>query len=174
MPESQQSLDATQMILDGVLRNPNRAVLDIGAGTGKFGRLLKGKVATITGVEVWGPYITQYGLNLQYDTIINSNVLDLDDATLARHKVAIMGDVLEHIKYDQGKALIDRLKHFMDEIYLSIPISVCIQDGSVQPFEEHVYHWADKEIRYDLGFKILRYNINDNALVAIGTFMWKR
>jgi len=174
MPESQQPERGTNLILSGVLSNPKRSILDIGAGEGKWGKRLKGKVPLITGVEVWTPYIERYGLKSHYDHLIQDDIMNVPDETLSRFDVAIMGDILEHLSKDDAVSIINRLKKNMKEIYLSIPVTVCIQGAANgNPFEEHKYHWSDKEIRYDLGFEILNFGVNDNGLVCVGTYRWR-
>jgi len=175
MPESQQPDLGTNFIINGVLKNTNRRVLDIGAGEGKWGRHLKDKVTHITGVEIWEPYISRYNLNTQYDEVIQEDARKLDFSKYDKFNVAILGDVLEHMTQKEATTFIATLKENVDEIFLSIPVTVCIQTGTNgNPFEEHLYQWTDKEIRYDLDFTLLNVGVNDNGLVCVGTYRWAK
>lgn len=174
MPESQQSEKGTRIVIDKILSQPNQTVLDVGAGEGKWGKLLRGKVERIDGIEVWKPYIGRYQLHKLYDSLYN---VDLREFTFdKKYTTVILGDVLEHLSKDQAISFIDKLKANVERIFLTIPVTVCIQDGNAigNPFETHHYHWSDKEIRYDLGFTILNFSVNDNGLVAIGCYEWRK
>jgi hypothetical protein len=174
MPQSQQSERGTFIIVDKILKIPTQIVLDIGAGEGKWGKLLKDKVKRIDGVEIWKPYITRYQLHNFYDTLY---AVDLRSFRFDKeYDVVILGDVLEHLAREEAVVIIHSLKLQVKSIYLTIPITVCIQDGNVigNPFETHQCHWSDKEIRNDLGFTLLNISVNDNGLVAIGCYEWHR
>lgn len=174
MPESQQPERGTSLIQSGILSKSNRKVLDIGAGEGKWGRRLKGKVPLITGVEVWQPYVNQYSLHSLYDHLIIDDVRNLTKEQIAGFDVVVMGDVLEHLSKTDAIEVLAKLKAGVKEIYLSIPVTVCIQGAANgNPFEEHKYHWSDREIRDELGFQILNFGVNDNGLVCVGTYVWK-
>ena len=173
MPESQQSQKGTQIITSKILNTS--IVLDIGCGEGKWGKLLKGNVKRIDGVEVWKPYIDKYTLHKYYDKLFNIDILDFD-FTNKEYTVVILGDVFEHITKDKAITLLTTLKANVTTIYLTLPITVCIQDGNIigNPFETHHYQWSDKEVRYVLGFELLNVSVNDNGLVAVGCYEWKK
>ena len=174
MPESQQSKIGTDIIVSRILSNTNRTVLDVGAGEGKWGKLLKDKVIRIDGVEVWTKYITKYNLHNFYNSIFNTNIKEFIFDT--KYNIAILGDVLEHLHKEEAEQFLIVLKENVETIYLTIPVTVCIQDGNAigNPFETHYYQWSDKEIRYDLGFELLNVSVNDNGLVAVGCYEWKK
>ena len=171
MPESQQSHKGTQIII-GKISNVS-TVLDVGCGEGKWGKLLKNKVKRIDGIEVWQPYIDKYNLKSLYKTLTKVNMLELDFIG-TNYDVVILGDVLEHVSRDEAMKFLDTLKANVGTIYLTLPITVCIQDGNLigNPFETHHYQWSDKEVRYDLGFELLNVSVNDNGLVAVGCYEW--
>lgn len=174
MPESQQSELGTSIIVNRILSNPNRSVLDVGCGEGKWGKLLKGKVSRLDGIEVWEPYISRYNLSNFYDTIYNTDLREF--VFDKKYGVVIFGDVLEHMVRDDAVAALNKFKENINTVYLTIPVTVCIQEGNPcgNPFENHHYHWSDKEIRYELGFTLLNVSVNDNGLVAIGCYEWCR
>lgn len=174
MPESQQSKIGTDIIINKILSNPDQSVLDIGAGEGKWGKLLKGKVTKIDGIEVWKKYIAKYKLHNFYDTLYNIDMREFDFKT--KYNSAILGDVLEHLPKDEAEKFLSRLKNEVEAVYLTIPVTVCIQDGNAigNPYETHHYQWSDKEIRFDLGFELLNVSVNDNGLVAVGCYEWRK
>lgn len=172
MPESQQSEIGTSIIVNKILNTPNSIVLDVGCGEGKWGKLLKGKVDTVDGIEIWQPYIDKYNLSSYYDTLYNTDARKF--VPNKKYNIAILGDVLEHMIKDDAILFLNNLKIAVDVIFLTIPVTVCIQDGNLigNPFETHHYHWSDKEIRFDLNFTLLNVSVNDNGLVAIGCYEW--
>lgn len=174
MPESQQPEKGIQIVLEDILKNPNNRILDVGAGTGKWGKLLYGKVSLINAVEVWEPNIYQYLLKDYYDNVYCANIIGFDIQN-GTYDSVILGDVLEHLPYEDAINLIKYLKKVVKKIYLVIPINVCIQDGNRlgNPYETHLYHWSDKEIRALFGMTLLNIGVNDNGLVAIGTYIWQ-
>jgi len=174
MPESQQSKIGTNIIISRILSDTNRIVLDVGAGEGKWGKLLKGKVDRIDGIEVWEKYITKFNLHSFYDNLFKVNMKDFSFPT--KYNIAILGDVLEHLPKEEAEQFLTVLKSNVEVIYLTIPITVCIQDGNLigNPFETHHYQWSDKEVRYELGFELLNVSVNDNGLVAVGCYEWRK
>jgi hypothetical protein len=172
MPQSQQSDLGTNIIVRKIISNPNNVVLDIGIGEGKWGKLLKGRVSWIEGIEAWKPYIIKYNLPQFYNELYNIDLRQFEFNK--KYTVAVLGDVLEHLSREDALEFLNKLKTNVSRIYLTIPVTVCIQDGNAigNPFETHHYHWSDKEIRYELGFTLLNVSVNDNGLVAIGCYEW--
>ena len=175
MPESQQPEDGIQLILDKILENPDVDVLDIGAGEGKWGKFLRGKVKSIDGAEIWKPYIDKFKLVEYYDNIINVNMMDFDYSK-KKYDVMILGDVLEHLLYDDAVKFMAEAQKHIDTIYLSIPISLCIQSGSStgNPYERHLYQWKDEQLQSLFDYELIHEGFNPNGLVKIGTYVWKK
>jgi len=175
MPKSQQPEDGISIILEEILKMPDANVIDVGAGEGKWGKLLKGKVKQIDGVEVWEPYIKKYGLIQYYDNLFNINMMDIDYDKM-KYEIMILGDVLEHLKYNDAITFMTTAQKYIDNIFLIIPISLCVQNGSYygNPYESHLYQWKDEELTSLFGFKLLHTGFNPNGLVKIGTYIWKK
>lgn len=174
MPESQQSEVGTNIILNKILGTPKSSVIDFGAGEGKWGKLLKDRVAIVDGIEVWEPYINKYNLSAFYNTLHKVDMRNFDYPK--EYDTAILGDVLEHISREDAMLFLDNLKKKVGRVFLTIPVTVCIQDGNAigNPYETHHYQWTDREIRYELGFTLLNVSVNDNGLVAIGCYEWNK
>lgn len=174
MPESQQSIKGTQMIVDDIVNTTGRIVLDVGCGEGKWGKLLKSRSPIrVDGVEVWQPYIDKYKLARFYDNLFNIDIKEFD-FTGKDYTTVILGDVFEHLTKEEALDLLSTLKTHMQTIYLTLPITICIQDGEAigNPYESHLYQWSDKEVQLDLGFTLLNVSVNDNGLVAVGCYKW--
>ena len=74
-------------------------VIDIGPGAGTYFDLLQNVVRAgwWTAIEIWAPYVTQFGLKEKYNEVIVADALWVDWDRLGRPDLVILGDVLEHI-----------------------------------------------------------------------------
>jgi predicted TPR repeat methyltransferase len=171
MPRSQQPPDGEAAILQRILARPDARVVDVGACDGRWGRLLRGRVAWIVGVEVWQPYVEQHGLAALYDAVIREDVRTIT-TWWDEVDTVILCDVLEHMPRADADALVDRIRFAGATIYMSAPITFCYQDGTVygNPFETHVDQYSHAEF-VARGWKLLHRGHNENGLVEIGTYM---
>jgi hypothetical protein len=124
------------------MQNP-RSVLDIGAGSGTYGKLMRQIVpdAYLIGIEAWEPYITRFKLDEIYDFGIHGDVRKIvSHAMIPRADVVILGDVLEHMSEEDARDVwAAAMTAARKAVYLSIPI-VHYPQGHEEgnPFEEHV------------------------------------
>jgi predicted TPR repeat methyltransferase len=173
MPESQQPAEGMRLMIE--LIGNGKTILDVGCGSGKWGRLLHGRASRITGVEVWAPCIerNRKELTKYYNEVIVGDIRQCKFPAEA-YDVAILGDVLEHLPFTDACELVGRLQVAAKEIYLTIPISLCVQDGEFygNPHESHLHQWSDLEVQ-SLGFVELHRGLNENGLVMIGTYVWR-
>ncbi len=150
MPNSAEEGRSLMMSWIGA-QNP-RSMLDVGAGSGTYGRLMRDQhpACLRIGVEVWQPYVEQYGLHQVYDLLVRGDVRELtEDWRLPDVDVVVLGDVLEHMTEADAKdvwnAMRDRARK---AVYLSIPI-ITYPQGHVHgnPYEEHVVpDWTDERV----------------------------
>ena len=168
MPKSEQPIKGEEIVIKQILSNPERMILDVGSGSGKWSKELFKKVKRIDGIEAWKPNIDQFNLKNKYDHIYNQDITKFK--YLHKYDVIIFGDVFEHIKYEDAIKLLKQI-NINQVIYLILPISLCPQDGHSldNPYETHQYQWTDKELKR-LGFKLLHKGTNKNGLVVIGTY----
>lgn len=102
MPYSHE--EGKDWLAERIVAHAPASILDIGVGAGTYAQLLRPKLpgTAFIGVEVFQPYVQMFGLDQLYNEIL------LGDA---RHipwpqvDVAIMGDVLEHMPYEDATAL---------------------------------------------------------------------
>jgi hypothetical protein len=137
--------EGRKLMGDWIKMQAPRSVLDIGAGSGTYGKLMRqiAPDAYLVGVEAWEPYIDRFKLTTLYDQVVCEDVLRFIDRPphgLPRVDVVILGDVLEHVTQDHARdvwsaALVAARK----AVYLSIPI-IHYPQGHEEgnPFEEHV------------------------------------
>ena len=84
---------------------PDCKILDVGAGYGNFGRNLQN--LNVDAIEIFDPYIEEYGLREIYKNVYNDNILNFD---IDNYDYIIMGDVLEHIPVNDATDLIRKIK----------------------------------------------------------------
>jgi len=170
MPKSQNPEEGDKMIVEAISKMGPVKVLDVGAGEGKWGNELSDTEASIDACEIWAPNCEILSKTNYYDNIINADVSTLGVDKLKEYDTVILGDVFEHIHYDTAVKFINELKDAGCKVFLTLPISTCIQ-GPVagNPYETHVYQWTPEEVE-ELGFEEIHRGTNPNGLVWIGTY----
>jgi hypothetical protein len=91
-----------------------RSVVDFGAGAGKYGRMARAASpqAVLSAVEVDPDTVAGHGLPAVYDEIIAADASRLiTEHPLRRWDVAILGDVIEHLKKSDGIDLLNWLTY---------------------------------------------------------------
>jgi hypothetical protein len=69
-------------------------ILDVGAGSGTYGHLLRNHYDRIDALEIFPEYIKMFHLESVYSNVYTGNILTFD---VSEYDYIIMGDVLEHI-----------------------------------------------------------------------------
>ena len=100
--------------------NPKSA-LDVGAGAGAYGKILKALDSTIKvdAIEVWTPYLDEFNLKSIYDNIYNYEAKEHKDWN---YDLAIFGDVLEHMTKKDAIDLYEKAAKKVSYILFSMPI----------------------------------------------------
>jgi 2-polyprenyl-3-methyl-5-hydroxy-6-metoxy-1,4-benzoquinol methylase len=123
-------------------------VLDIGAGSGTYGKLIKSfnDKCIVEAVEVWEPYIKEFNLESIY------NKLYLEDARSFKftkeYDLIIFGDVLEHMSEEDALLLWTKASEYCKYGLISIP-TVHFPQGAEygNPYEVHVTEdWTVQKI----------------------------
>ena len=109
-----------QEFLDHMTRNfeSHISILDIGAGCGTYGTLLKGFFEYIDGVEAYEPYIKKFDLDKVYNNIFCIDALDVN---LMPYDYIIMGDIIEHLTVMEAKILMTRIHRADKKMMVAIP-----------------------------------------------------
>lgn len=124
--------------------------LDIGAGSGTYGKMIRNEfpdIFTLEAVEVWGPYVEQFSLYGIYNQIYVCDVRHIDQGLTTGFDVAIIGDVIEHMPRHEAKAVLNRLISGNKNVIISFPVLHLDQDAyEGNWFEEHIDHWTEEEM----------------------------
>jgi cyclopropane fatty-acyl-phospholipid synthase-like methyltransferase len=133
----------TRLIRD----NSPQTILDVGAGAGKYGHLIRAIYidAKIDAVEIWEPYIKKYKLKSLYNKVYQ---IDIREFSNFNYDIVILGDVLEHMAKEDAVKVMEMVKSQAKMAIISIPVCHCPQ-GHVHgnPYEEHVKDdWTYDEV----------------------------
>lgn len=146
--------------------NP-QSVLDVGAGAGKYGKLLKSidRRIAVTAVEAWSPYVTEFNLQRIYDEVLVTDVRQLDEFS---YDLVIFGDVLEHMSEEDALKLWEKVSQQAKYAIIAIPIIHYPQgatDGN--PFQEHV----DEDWSHERVLSSFSGIVDSNLTEVVGTYL---
>lgn len=109
-------------------------ILDVGAGSGSYGLLLKNYFANIDALEIFSDYIHQFELHEIYKNVYESNILDFD---ISKYDYLIFGDIIEHLDINQAQILLEYITNSDKKCIVAIPY--LMEQGEVNGniYEEH-------------------------------------
>lgn len=93
-------------------------ILDVGPGAGVYSDLLRELGYQIDCVEIWEPYINQFNLSEKYDRVIIGDIRNFD---FTEYDYIIMGDVLEHLTFDDASILINKINNLNKKCLVAVP-----------------------------------------------------
>lgn len=165
MPYSARENDAD--VLQFVRDNDIKWVLDIGAGSGTYGHLLRSHVERIEAVEVWEPYIKNFNLENIYYRVSNVDVREISEEEFGNFDLVIFGDILEHLSREDSMQVWERASEAKYGL-ISVPIVHYPQGAEFgNPYEVHVQeHMHPEDIRRDYGPFVF-----DKEYEVTGTFI---
>ena len=127
MPESVDIMDNLVEDFIRVEGIKHRRFLDVGAGTGKYGKLIRkhSSSATLEAVEIDSEYIVNYRLADIYAGVYNVDV----EKFITQHvdsawDVIIMGDVIEHLRKSVGVDLLNFFVYRTKWIVVVFPVGL--------------------------------------------------
>lgn len=153
MPYSAREND--QDVVEFVQSKNIKSVLDIGPGSGTYGALLRPYVERIDAVEIWEPYVHEFGLTRIYDSVVVDDFRNWPDYALTGKKwdLIIFGDVLEHMTPEESQRVWRHAEHMADFGLISVPIIHYPQGAEFNnPYEVHLQeHMHPEDLRRDYG-----------------------
>lgn len=93
-------------------------ILDVGCGSGGYYELLNGYYENIDGIEIYPNYIQMFNLDTKYRRLILGDILLQD---LTEWKYFIMGDVIEHMTYEEALQLIQKIHNSGKFMMVAVP-----------------------------------------------------
>lgn len=170
MPHSANTFDS--ILQDHVVKLNPKSILDVGAGSGKNGKLIRqtGYKNKLECLEPTEEYVTQYALSNIYDTIHTKNIQEFVNTQYKfSYDLIIFGDVLEHLFRSQ---VIDYLDYFLYKskwIIVLWPNNMPQDDYGNNPYEIHKSNFTLNDLteKFDVQFYLKNfayYNWNDPNL----------
>jgi hypothetical protein len=129
--------DIKQWFIDNV--PTSERILDVGPGQGTYSELLRSLGYRMDAVEVWAPYVDQFGLRKKYDNVYIADIRDFD---IGSYNFIILGDVLEHLSTEDAKSLMNKIDIYGIDVMVAIPYMMP-QDGEEYGNEYETHHQAD-------------------------------
>lgn len=145
-------------------------ILDVGCGKGNLPKRYRKSGQTWTGIEIFKPYIKEYKLHQRYEQVRceDARVADFGTDTF---DLVFLGDVLEHMTYEEAQDVLRRALIAAPVAIVSIPVGYYPQ-GTVNGnmHERHITnYWDAKKVREKFG------EYTDFAITPpIGTFIFRR
>lgn len=125
-----------------------KKVLDIGAGAGKYGLIVRDiePNAHIIGVEIERDYIIKYNLSKVYNEIRCDNAACLIDGDCKeKFDLVIFGDVLEHMKKSTGLDLLNFFIYRSKFILIVYPEKYLQDNVDNYKHEAHISVWSEAD-----------------------------
>lgn len=110
-------------------------ILDAGAGSGKYGAMLRMWFNNIDALEIFEPYIEQFNLKEIYNNVYNDNIIHFD---IAEYDYIIMGDILEHLSVEDAHNLITKIHLGGKKCLVAIPYTMEQGEVNGNIYETHL------------------------------------
>ncbi len=123
-------------------------ILDIGAGEGKYGRLIRAAGMSqchLTAVE-FEPQRRAELLALGYNEVRSITALDLMKAPAETFDVVILGDVIEHFRKSEGQDLLEYLNYRSTHMLVVTPEAMPMSTANF--YEGHNSLWRPESMRW--------------------------
>lgn len=100
------------------LMPPNSLILDVGAGSGAYGEILKPSFPNIDAIEIFEPYIHMFKLGEKYRNIFCGDIFEFD---FTGYDYILLGDIIEHMTVEKAQELINRVCEMNMKCMVSVP-----------------------------------------------------
>lgn len=114
---------------------PDTKILDAGAGSGKYGSMLRHWFNYIDALEIFEPYIEQFKLNEIYNNVYNDNIVSFD---ISIYDYIIMGDILEHLSVEDAHNLLTKIHLSNKKCLVAIPYTMEQGEVNGNIYETHL------------------------------------
>jgi len=148
MPYSANTLDALTQGLIQIL-NP-QSILDIGAGAGKYGHMVRGILPNshLTAVEMDEEYVAEFSLRNLYNEVIVADATTLIENPRVRYDLVVIGDCIEHIRKSAALDLLEFLVYRSRYILIVYPYKFIQDDIDGHMQEAHISVWGPSDFEY--------------------------
>jgi SAM-dependent methyltransferase len=171
MPYSDQAFDYWVSTMIDLLQPSS--VLDIGAGAGKYGRMIRAKSnpTRITAIEIDPIYVEQFRLRELYDEVILADATCLIKQPRIRYDLVMIGDCIEHMRKSDGIDLLNFLIYRSGYICIVYPDRFVQDDWEGHAAEAHISTWSEQDFR---GWDVLHHSWSGMHLFLIKGYLPSR
>jgi len=93
-------------------------ILDVGAGSGTYGRLLKPHYTVVDAIEIFPEYVKKFNLESVYTKVHIGDIVNFD---ISNYDYIIMGDILEHLTIPQATYLMNKFEVSKKNVLIAVP-----------------------------------------------------
>ena len=131
-----------------IMRNIPRdaKIIDVGAGSGTYGLMLKPHFYHLDALEIFDSYIDEFKLKDIYKNVFNGDVLDF---RFKGYDYAILGDIIEHLSVEDADSLLTMLLHRNIKCLVAVPYMMKQAEVNGNIYEEH----KQDDLTHDLFIK---------------------
>lgn len=117
-----------KFVKDFVAVNKFKKILDVGAGSGYYGRILKNSTAVLDAAEIWEPSVKYLLTTGWYNWITSLDIREYE-YELGVYDLVIFGDVLEHLSIEDAIRVFIYAHSHAKYVLVSIPNSLYPQEA---------------------------------------------
>jgi len=142
--------------LDPIVKNfclthyKNSRILDVGAGAGKYGKMLRAFCTEINAVEIFKPNIARFKLREIYNHVFNYDLRKYEIQSNC-YDLVIMGDVLEHLSVKDAQEVLSYYQKQGVAVLVIVPYNY-VQGKNCPSVIENQY---EEHLQSDLTPKIM-------------------
>jgi hypothetical protein len=147
MPYSAPTFDSELELYFRQVRHDS--LVDIGAGEGKYGRMLRRAQpkTRLISVEVDAGYVEHYKLRDIYDEVWVQDAAELMNDPTRTFDAVILGDCIEHLRKSLGLDLLNFLVYRSKIIIVKFPLQMVQNIWQGNKNEAHVSVWSEHDFR---------------------------
>ena len=113
--------DEIQKLLEEWITSPRMRVLDLGCGSGTYGKLMRGIQCHKFGVDAVD-YRVRFHLRRFYERVYIRDIRDSEYLKILGHfDIAIAGDVLEHMTVEDAQKVLATMQIIADRNIVAVP-----------------------------------------------------
>jgi protein-L-isoaspartate O-methyltransferase len=110
-------------------------VLDVGAGSGKYGAMLRDYFGGIDALEIYHPYIAKFDLHSIYNRIFCADIMEFD---ISEFDYIILGDIIEHLTIENAQELLSYINNSGKKCVVAIPYEMDQDEVGGNKYEKHL------------------------------------
>lgn len=114
------------------------SILDVGAGSGSYGILLKETFPNIDGIEIYPNYSDMFNLKQSYRNLYIGNILNFD---FSQYNYIILGDIIEHLSVNDAFLLLHDI--FMHNIKCMVSVPYLFEQGEEYGNKHEIHLQSD-------------------------------